>query len=95
MDEDVREAIKKWRAPQPDPDFDRNMIGRFRRRRQPWWKRLARTRVSVPVPVLAASLALFTLAVPFWTRGDRTPNLSAWEPVAGPKLRVIRAESAR
>jgi hypothetical protein len=90
MDEDLNDLVKRWLPPAPRAGFEEAMLARFRR--QTRWRRMLRARVAIPIPLLAASVLVFTLMTLFaWTLWRRTPELPGWEPVREPQLRVIRA----
>lgn len=91
MDEDLKRAVKSWSPPEPSADFDDAMMARFRSRRS-WISRWLRAKVAVPVPVLAVSLLALIAAAAFVWQRSRVPEAPGWQPVAEPKLRVIRAE---
>lgn len=93
MDEDLKRIVKNWAPPPPGPDFDPSMLRRFHASR-PLWTRFLHARVEVPVPILAVSfLALLLAALFAWPR--RAPEAPGWQPVAEPRLRVIKAEVNR
>lgn len=72
--------LREWRAPDPPAGIDTRMLAAFRQRaagRQNWWAMIWSTRVSIPVPVLAA-LLLLVCAAAVWLRRPVEPP-----PVAG------------
>jgi len=90
-DDELRELLAAWRAPDPDPGARARLLADFRAHtaRAPRWRRLLAARVSVPLPLAAgavgalvfAALALAALSA----RGSAAPPT----PAAAPAVRVV------
>jgi hypothetical protein len=62
-DDNLRAILREWKAPHPDPQMDARVRAAWRASHPALWKRIWTTRVSVPVPVLAALLLIAAFLV--------------------------------
>lgn len=78
MDEkdDLGRALNTWKVPEPSAALDYRLLASYRGAMLavPWWRRVLRARISVPVPV-AAALAVCVLTAFTWVaRSGSTPG---------------------
>jgi hypothetical protein len=64
-DDELRETLSSWEAPEPNPQGAAKAWTAFERRRRPIWKGALEWRLNLPVPV-AAVAALILLALGAW-----------------------------
>lgn len=84
-DDSLRRVLREWQAPEPGAELDVRVRDAWRASRPGVWRRLWTSRVSVPVPVLAAVLlAVAALLIEF--RG--TPQAAP-----APEARVVVTET--
>jgi hypothetical protein len=112
----MRELLREWQSPKPGAEFDDRVADAYRaefrigRRPTPAWRRLLRARISIPVPVLLAAVALIALFL--WLRPASVPsapatagnpapavltqlNGSGFQPLPNGEARVISVKETR
>ena len=94
-DQELRDLIHRWSPPQQTAGLDSRMLARYRRS-QGWrahWKRFRNARLSVPLP-WAAGFAIAAGLLLLYLRSVDNPRdrLAGFEPVATPRMTVVRAE---
>jgi hypothetical protein len=95
-DPELKDLIRRWSPPSPSPDFDRRMLARFRSARG-WrfrWRSFLEARLSVPIPLVAATLLVAACLLVFSSgkTGGPGARLAGFEPVASPQMAITRAE---
>ena len=95
-DPELKGLIRRWSPPSPSADFDRRMLARFRSARG-WhfrWRSFLEARLSVPMPLVAATLLVAACLLVFSSRktGGPLERMAGFEPVASPRITITRAE---
>lgn len=84
-EEDLRQVLTTWTAPDPSPDLEWRLFGR-----DPidphhrFWQWLRRGRVAVPVPVLAAGITILILVAALALRPSLDPPENRISPLQNP-----------
>lgn len=60
----LRSLLREWQAPEPPSALDQRVRAHFRDLHPSLWRRIWTTRISVPLPVMAA--AMLALAAVLW-----------------------------
>ncbi len=106
-DHDLRAVLREWEAPEPSPEIDGRVLAGWRGARPRVWRRIWTARVSVPIPVLAALLAIaaFRLVKAGAVRPAAAPlesgsyvtrlNGTGFQPVPNGDARVITVKEAQ
>lgn len=77
----LQSVLQEWHAPEPTPAVDQRILQSWRDAgRRPWWTGLWSTRVSIPVPVLAAALLLIAALAWFGFRSRLSPQPASVAP---------------
>ena len=95
-DPELKGLIRRWSPPSPSADFDRRMLARFRGARG-WrflWRNFLEARLSLPIPLVAATLLVAACLLVFSSRktGGPRERMAGFEPVASPQMTITRAE---
>jgi hypothetical protein len=95
-DPELDRLIRRWSPPSPSAEFDRRMLARFRsaRGRRFRWRSFLEARLSVPMPLVAATLLVAVCLLVFSSRttGGPRERMAGFEPVASPRMTITRAE---
>jgi hypothetical protein len=76
----MRELLREWQSPEPGAELDERVTEAYRAafplvKSRPAWRRLLGAKISIPVPVLLAAVALVALFL--WLRPSRAPSAPA------------------
>lgn len=96
-DEQLRETLEQWKAPEPGQSLDARVLAAYRERvKPPLWRRLLRARISVPVPVAAAIvLAIIIAAIVLAPPRQRPAYSSPRDTAAAHPVQQVRIEDFR
>jgi hypothetical protein len=107
-DDELARLLRAWKDPEPAPHLEARAVETWRTERaasRPSWRRVLKTSVRVPVPLLAALVLIWLVSVglnlraaparPSAGTADRNAGLLGFEPLPAPRLLVRTKEVQR
>jgi hypothetical protein len=90
-DDELKQALQKWRAPNAPASLERKVLGR-----EPWWRWLLSGSVRIPVPALIAAAVVLIALYAGRGRVENDPpevptvSLADFQPVSTVEVKVVR-----